>query len=103
MSKIAYRPGSPYASTPQTSFYLDLLKLRDLDPSLNDRPFPITSKYNLRPDKLSGDLYGSRDYWWVFQVLNPDLIKDPIWDFVTGKLIYVPSRERLFTVFGNAG
>lgn len=103
MSKIAYRPGSPYASTPQTSWYLELLKYRDIGEHLSDKPITIDNKYNLRPDKLSYDRYGTRDFWWVFQVLNMDKIRDPIYDFTTGTLIYAPTRERLFTLLGNVG
>lgn len=48
-----------------------------------------------RPDLLSFDLYGDVSYWWVFAVRNKDLIKDPVYDLVPGRTIYLPTLETI--------
>jgi len=53
----------------------------------------IDRKYHNRPDKLSYDLYQSAKYWWVFAVCNRDVLEDPVWDFVAGLQILVPSPQ----------
>jgi hypothetical protein len=55
----------------------------------------LPSKYNLRPDSLSYDLYGTSQLYWVFMLRNPDVIQDPIWDFISGINIYVPAQSSL--------
>lgn len=102
MTQTKYRNGSPYAATPQTSWYLDNLVLREIREDRTDKPMVIEPKYHQRPYNLSYDLYGTRDYWWVFMVLNMDVIRDPIYDFRAGTLIYVPTKERLLSAMGAA-
>lgn len=98
MTIMKYKSGSPYYYTPQTSWYLENIKLRDLQNDPTDKFVQITSNYEFRPYNLSYELYGNPDYWWVFMVLNPDLIKDPIYDFTTGKRIRIPTKERIFSI-----
>ncbi|ASV44766.1 baseplate wedge subunit [Agrobacterium phage Atu_ph07] len=100
MTEVKYRSGSPYAATPQTSWYLENLVLRQIDRAPSDKKITLHPKYENRPYNLSYDLYGTRDFWWVFMVLNIDIIRDPIYDFKAGIEIYVPTRER---VLGNTG
>lgn len=95
MAQTRYSGGSPYAATPQTSWYLDTLVLRDIQPDPTDKPYTIEARHHYRPYNLSYELYGSKDYWWVFMVLNMDLIRDPIYDFKTDLVIRVPTKERL--------
>lgn len=60
----------------------------------------IGPQYQYRPERLSNDLYGSPVYWWVFMQRNIDLIRDPIWDLVTGMTIVVPSASYIKTLLG---
>lgn len=81
---------SPYTLTPIKDFYLDIWVLRNVPSSDFDDIVIIQPAYDQRPDLLSQALYGTPRLWWVFAVRNPDLIIDPILDFVSGLQIYVP-------------
>lgn len=84
-----------YKKTPIKDFHLDLWDMPEFITSLNDKTIVLEPKYHLRPDKLSNDLYGTTEYWWVFSVNNPDVLIDPIHDFVSGIEIRVPSKGNL--------
>ena len=91
---MQYRDDSLYRHTPITKGkYLDIL-----DPTIVDkenysvRPLLIEPKYNHRPDVLAYDLYGNSKLWWVFAEFNPDSLKDPILDFVSGLEIQIPNK-----------
>lgn len=101
MTKAKYKKTSPYYTTPQASWYMGNLNLRHVNPDVTDTIVTIENKYHERPDLLSYDLYGTADYWWVFMVRNPNLIKDPIFDQTQGKTIYVPTMSRLTTLMGG--
>lgn len=74
---------------------------RDIPPDSSDSFITsLDKKYENRPDRLSQDLYGTIGYWWIFQVRNMDVIRDPIWDLTAGMSLYVPSLERLKTLIG---
>lgn len=100
MSKVTYPASSPYADTGQTNWYLGPIKLRTIAASPNDTAIAIAAKYDTRPDLMSNDFYGTPAYWWVFMVRNLDLIRDPIWDFKSGLVIYVPTVERIRNLLG---
>jgi len=100
MTTVPYNNTSPYYLTSQTSWSLDLWTPRDIQPMDTDSPFIITQLYNTKPDLLAYDLYGSTRLWWVFAVRNPDLIKDPIYDFVTGLEIMLPQPDTLKSLLG---
>jgi hypothetical protein len=89
------KPTSFYAQTSVKEFYLDVWEPIEIAPSSNDSLTKILRKYEKRPDLMSYDLYGTVSLFWVFAVRNPDLINDPIEDFVAGLEIYVPSRSSL--------
>lgn len=95
MSVVKYTRASAYVGTPQTSWYLENLTLRELLPDPTDTLYTIPTKYHMRPYNLSFDLYGSKDYWWVFMTMNLDQIRDPINDFTAGKVIRIPTKDRL--------
>ncbi len=101
MSKINYPASSPYASTPQTSWYISNFVWRPIPAASDDRPFLLTRKYQYRPDTLSNDLYGTPAYWWVFSVRNRNVITDPIWDMLVGITIILPSAANLKKVLGS--
>ncbi len=100
MSIVIYGKSNRLYVTPQSTWFLGVYVNRGLINDGTDEPITLTSRYNLRPDLLSFDLYGSVDYKWTFLILNPDLIKDPIYDFVTGLSIYTATLDRLRSSLG---
>ena len=90
-----YLATSPYASTSTTNGRLDLLTPRTFSFEKDDLVYEIDPVYNNRPDLLAYDLYGKAGLWWVFSVRNPDLLVDPIFDFITGLQIYLPQQNTL--------
>lgn len=90
-----YKEQSFYAKTKQYDFYLDILEPRTVVESPDDKEYVIEPKYHLRPELLAYEIYGDVNYFWVFCVRNPDLIIDPIEDFVAGKIIKIPSVENI--------
>lgn len=95
MARAQYKSSSPYVNTRQTSWYLDFYSNPELLFSESDPVIFVDRKYEYRPDLLSNDLYGTPRFWWVFQLRNMDLIKDPIWDLKAGLEIYVPQQSAL--------
>lgn len=83
---------SQYLLTPIRNWYLDLWIPRTIPKSDYDKIIKIPPAYNQRPDLLSWEEYGTARLWWVFAMRNPDLINDPIEDFVSGLEIYVPAN-----------
>lgn len=73
--------------------FLGINSLPEIPASLNDQPYVIGHRYNERPDLLAHDIYGDSNLWWVFAIRNPDVLKDPIRDFVSGISIIVPSEN----------
>lgn len=86
------KDSSQYLITPIKNWYLDLWVPRDIPKSDFDKIIIIPPEFNQRPDLLSQQEYGTPRLWWVFCVRNPDLIIDPINDFIAGIEIYVPSN-----------
>lgn len=81
---------SQYLLTPTKDWYLDITIFRSVPKSDYDKIIKISPAHDLRPDLLSQSEYGTPKLWWVFAMRNPDLIVDPINDFVAGLEIYVP-------------
>ena len=84
---------NPYFKTPTTEFYKDILVMPEIEKSPDDREIEIPSEYQYRPDKMAKDLYGEERYWYAFMLRNRDLIEDPIYDFVAGLKIRIPSER----------
>lgn len=93
--KATYSKSSPYYQTPQTSVYLDVWVPPVIQASDTDGIIQISSRYIHRPDLLSQDLYGTPKLWWVFAMINPDIIKDPIYDLTSGLEIRFPAKSQL--------
>ena len=81
-------------------FYLDVNDLPKIPKSRADRLYTIESRYANRPDLLAHELYGSVNLWWVFALRNPDLLIDPLEDFVSGLQILLPTRQTIDRVIG---
>lgn len=100
---VIYKKNSPYFKTPQRNFlveFLDFYTVRSIPEDDTDDIIIISAKFNERPDLLSNELYGTPDLWWVFIVRNPNQIIDPINDLVSGLEIFVPTKQRLFSLIG---
>lgn len=96
-----YPSTSPYYLTSTVNGqYLDVMINRPIAGDTTDVYWAITPTYNLRPDLLASDLYGDSNLWWVFAQRNPNTIKDPLFDFVTGTNIYLPTHSRINTSLG---
>lgn len=97
----SYSTTSPWFLTNiKNSDFLDLYENRPIPKNPSDLLFEITPQYTYRPDLLSFDLYGTAKLWWVFSVRNPDVLKDPVFDFVAGTKILLPKKSTLSSVVG---
>jgi hypothetical protein len=95
-----YSKTSPYYETGMFGKFLDVMTFRSVNRTVSDVVYVIDAVYNQRPDLLAHDLYGDVRLWWVFAARNPNAIEDPVFDFVTGKTIYIPSQETLNSSLG---
>lgn len=95
-----YAITSPYFTTTATNGYLDVLNFRSF-PFLNeDIQYSIEKTFEYRPDLLSYQLYNTPNLWWVFAVRNPSIIKDLIYDFKAGTVIFLPQLSTLQSALG---
>ena len=95
------KSSGPYAKTKINSAgYLDLFVPRPVPVAGDDVLYEIIPAYTYRPDLLAYDLYGTKDLWWVFAQRNPNIIKDPVFDFVPGTQIYLPQGKNLQSLLG---
>lgn len=96
-----YPATSPYYNTEVVSSkFLDVMNYRPIPMLGSDIYYEIKPVYEYRPDLLAYDLYGNSKLWWVFAERNPNRLKDPYFDFVTGLGIYIPKAETLNQVLG---
>lgn len=96
----SYSASSPYATTETYGQFLDIMQYRKITKRADDVIYTIGSVYQYRPDMLAFDLYSDAGLWWVFAVRNPNVIKDPVFDFVPGAVIYIPKKETLTADLG---
>jgi hypothetical protein len=96
-----YQSSSPYylSSIAQNKF-LDVMINRPIPSLASDILWTITTVYEYRPDLLAYDLYNDSRLWWVFAQRNPNRLKDPYFDFITGKEIYIPVMSTLKSALG---
>jgi hypothetical protein len=95
-----YSRTSPYYGTTAWGQFLDVWTPKYVSPSVTDMVYQIDPPYNYRPDLLAQDLYQNVNFWWVFAVRNPDILKDPLYDFVAPTIIYIPTKENLLSSLG---
>lgn len=95
-----YSKTSPYYKTSINADFMDVWSPRTFPRLADDVLFRINATYRHRPDLLAHDLYGDAGYWWVFAVRNPDVIKDPIFDFIPGVQIYLPKKTTITSSLG---
>jgi hypothetical protein len=97
---VTYKNNSSYANTDMYGFFLDVANIPGVPIDSSDVQYQIDAIYNGRPDLLAFDLYGDAGLWWVFAVRNPNVIQDPLFDFVPGVIIYVPQKKNLIAALG---
>ena len=95
-----YSKSSPYSTTPQNNLYLELLNIRPVPAEADDYVYTIENQYRHRPDLLAYDLYGNAKLWWVFVQRNMSVIKDPVYDFEPGTVIYIPKKSNVARYLG---
>jgi hypothetical protein len=95
MAKVQYKASSPYFQTGTYGIFLDVMTNRPITQKTDDVLYEIDSVYEYRPDLLAYDLYGDSALWWVFAQRNPNVIKDPLFDFRAGYRIYIPQKTTL--------
>ena len=59
----------------------------------DDVTYTIEQKYNVRPDLLAYEVYGSPSYMWL--ILQYNNILDVNVEFVVGKKILLPTPQRV--------
>lgn len=100
MSKVNYSKPSPYAATPQSNRFLGRYVHRQITAHETDELVTLEARHERRPEVLSQELYGTPEYYWVFMCRNMNIIRDPIWDFVPGVTIAVPTLAHLKSITG---
>jgi len=95
-----YSKYSPYFTTKKFGVFLDVLEHRAIPKNSTDVVFKINAVYQYRPDLLAHDLYGRAGLWWVFAMRNPNVIRDPIFDFRAGRSIYIPNGDSIKSALG---
>jgi hypothetical protein len=91
---------SPYYQTGTYSQFLDVMVNRSIPALVTDISFKITKSYEYRPDMLAYDLYKDASLWWVFAQRNPNVIKDPVFDFKPGVTIKIPKKVTIDKALG---
>lgn len=95
MSKVVYKASSPYYLTGTFGSFLDVMINRQVTKNADDVLYEIDKVYEYRPDMLAFDLYGDSSLWWVFAQRNPNVLKDPLFDFRSGVRIFIPKKTTL--------
>lgn len=70
-----------------------------LEKDASDMYIIITNDYHLKPGKMALALYGSPRFTWIFPMFNRDTIEDIVFDFTAGKIIRVPTKERVLSIY----
>jgi len=99
-SAVTYSKASPYSKTQTYAFFLDIATLPVIPYNTSDVQYQINSIYGNRPDLLAYDLYGDAALWWVFAMRNPNIIQDPVFDFLPGATIYIPTKDTVTAALG---
>ncbi len=91
---VIYSLYSPYAKTKQT-WHLGYNLPASIIPADSDSEYEIPNIYHEQPWRLAKELYGNERLYYIFALLNSDLIEDPVYDFTAGKTIRIPTLQRV--------
>lgn len=89
-----YSTFSPYSKVKQT-WYLGYYSPRGLLPADSDTMYTIETKYNEQPWRLAKERFGNERLYYIFALLNPNIIEDPVYDFKAGVTIRIPTMKRI--------
>ena len=92
MPNFKEKKSSPYKDTSIKDFYLDLWNAPEIPVDENNRSVVIANEHHKRPDLLSFELYNNPNFWWVFAMVNKNILIDPIEDFTAGTTIRLPDN-----------
>jgi hypothetical protein len=97
-----YGSFSPYALTPMSAGgYLDIMVKRPVLAEDDDYLYEIEPQYAYRPDLLAFDLYENAKIWWIFALRNPNVLNDPVFNFLPGTKIFLPKASKLRVYIGT--
>lgn len=95
-TKFLYTKTDFYYETPIINrTFLSFLKDRNPGFSADDNYVIVEKRHEFKPFVLSYDLYGSNEFYWVFQRMNMDILIDPIRDLREGVVLRVPTPDRI--------
>ncbi len=97
---VNYSKTSLYSNTETFAFFLDVANIPVIPFDPSDTAYRIDNIYEHRPDLLAYDLYGDSALWWVFSVRNPNVLQDPVYDFLPGSTIFIPKKDTLTAALG---
>ena len=92
-----YEKNSRYVhggTTEVSSTFLEYWNRRKIPVSDTDTTYTIEELYEGRPDLLAAVMYGDSRLWWV--ILQYNAILDPITEFVQGRELVLPTKDRMF-------
>lgn len=95
-----YSRYSPYFNVKQT-WYLDTMILKTMRPADDDEIYQIPTKFHHQPWRLAKEKYGNERLYYIFAVLNKDILKDPVYNFNAGITIRIPSVNRVQKYIGR--
>lgn len=87
---------SPYAKVKQT-WYLDYNLPQSIIKADSDIEYTIPTQFDEQPWRLAKELYGNERLYYIFALLNQDILVDPIYNFKAGTVIIVPTLQRVQT------
>lgn len=90
---------SLYKNTSYDSFYKSYYEPINIEKDDSDIYIIITQEYHLKPGKMAFAIYGTERLGWIFSYFNRNNISNPIFDFTAGKIIRIPTKERLLSYF----
>lgn len=96
-----YTDNDIWYNTPLRNGKLGFYVPRDFTFSDDDEYVIIEKRHEFRPYVLSYDLYGNDKIWWIFTILNMDILNDPIRDMREGIVLRVPTKERVLQSFST--
>lgn len=85
-------------ATEVSSRFLEWWERRDIEKDISDMVYSLESKYVGRPDLLAYAFYGDAKLKWVIMQYN-DII-DPDLELVAGKLLLMPSLDKVNSAYG---
>jgi hypothetical protein len=94
--RVELPPYSMYVKTPMYDIGGSVVfgqAIPPISPSPDDMLYTVPPLGEHRLDLISNNFYGVPDLWWIIASVN--LIEDPLVAVDAGKIIRIPTRDRL--------